>query len=50
MAVEQVLYNVAGNNNLSAISIDDLFNIANEYPYFAPAQFLLALKQKEQSS
>lgn len=50
MAVEQVLYNVAGNNSLSAIGIDDLSNIANEYPYFAPAQFLLALKQKEQSS
>ena len=50
MVLEQVLYNVAGNNNLSAISIDDLFNISNEYPYFAPAQFLLALKQKEQGS
>lgn len=50
MVVEQVLYNVAGNNNLSTVNIDDLFNIANEYPYFAPAQFLLALKQKEQNS
>ncbi len=50
MAVEQVLYNVAGNNNLAAIATDDLFHIASEYPYFSPAQFLLALKQKEQSS
>ena len=50
MAVEQVLYNVVGNNNLAAIGIDDLFHIANEYPYFSPVQFLLALKQKEQSS
>ncbi|MFC4232767.1 hypothetical protein ACFOW1_12775 [Parasediminibacterium paludis] len=50
MAIEQVLYNLSGNNHLSSVGIDDLQKIANEFPYFAPAQFLLALKQKEQSS
>ncbi|MBC7650466.1 MAG: hypothetical protein H7101_01810, partial [Deinococcales bacterium] len=50
MALEQVLYNVSGNNNLASVNIDDLLNIANEYPYFAPAQYLLALKQKQQNS
>ena len=50
MAIEQVLYNVSGNNNLASVDIDDLLNIAKEYPYFAPAQYLLALKQKEQNS
>lgn len=50
MAIEQVLYNLSGNNNLSTIGVDDLQQIANDFPYFAPAQFLLALKQKEQSS
>lgn len=50
MAIEQVLYNLSGNNHLSSVGVDDLQQIANEFPYFAPAQFLLALKQKEQSS
>jgi hypothetical protein len=50
MAIEQVLYNVSGNINLASVDIDDLLNIANEFPYFAPAQYLLALKQKEQNS
>ena len=50
MAIEQVLYNISGNNNLASVDIDDLLNIAKEYPYFAPAQYLLALKQKEQNS
>lgn len=50
MAVEQALYNLSGNNHLSSVGVDDLQQIANEFPYFAPAQFLLALKQKEQSS
>ncbi len=50
MALEQVLYNVSGSTNLASIGVDDLSHIVSEYPYFAPAQFLLALKQKEQSS
>ncbi len=50
MAIEQVLYNISGNNSLASVDIDDLLNIAKEYPYFAPAQYLLALKQKEQNS
>ncbi|MDI9366202.1 MAG: hypothetical protein QM541_14690 [Flavobacterium sp.] len=50
MAIEQVLYNLLGNNHLSTVGADDLQQIANEFPYFAPAQFLLALKQKEQNS
>lgn len=50
MAIEQVLYNLSGSNHLSSVGADDLQQIANEFPYFAPAQFLLALKQKEQSS
>ncbi len=50
MAVEQALYNLSGNNHLSSVGVNDLQQIANEFPYFAPAQFLLALKQKEQSS
>jgi hypothetical protein len=50
MAIEQVLYNLSGNSHLSSIGMDDLQKIANEFPYFAPAQFLLALKQKEQNS
>jgi hypothetical protein len=50
MAIEQVLYNLSGNNHLSSVGVDDLQQIANEFPFFAPAQFLLALKQKEQSS
>ncbi len=49
MAAEQ-LYNLSGNNHLTSVGVDDLQQIVNEFPYFAPAQFILALKQKEQSS
>ncbi len=50
MALEQAQYNVVNNTNLSVLGVDDLTHMISEYPFFAPAQFLLALKQKEKSS
>ncbi len=50
MAVEQVLYNITGSRNLETANIEDLSTVVNEHPYFAPAQFLLALKQKQAGS
>ncbi len=50
MTSEAVLYNITGNRNLSNTHVDEIAAIVKEYPYFSPAQFLLALKQKRDSS
>ena len=50
MTSEKVLYNITGNRLLEQTHVDDIATIAKEYPYFSPAQFLLTLKQKRDSS
>ena len=50
MTSEAVLYNITGNRNLSNTHVDEIAAIVKEYPFFSPAQFLLALKQKRDSS
>ncbi len=50
MTSEAVLYNITGNKNLANTHVDEIAAIVKEYPFFSPAQFLLALKQKRDSS
>jgi len=49
-AIEKALYQLTHNGNLAEVGADILSQIAEEYPYFAPAQLLLAAKLKEESS
>jgi len=44
--VQQVL----GKNSLEECDLDEIKNLANRYPYFAPAQFLLLQKLKQENS
>jgi len=50
MATEDVLYHITGNSQLSNTNVDEISAIVKEYPFFSPAQFLLALKQKKEHS
>ncbi len=50
MASEQVLYHITGNDNIGRTNVDDLSSLVKTYPYFSPAQYLLALKQKQENS
>ena len=50
MAAEEVLYHIIGNSQFSNTNVDDISTIVKEYPFFSPAQFLLALKQKKDNS
>ncbi len=50
MATDEVLYHITGNNQLSNTNVDEIAAIVKEYPFFSPAQFLLALKQKKEHS
>ena len=49
-STDRVLRYLAGNENIENISIDELQNLADEHPYFAVAQFLLAKKLKVEKS
>lgn len=46
----KVLRYVAGNENIDAISLDELQQLADENPYFPFAQFLLAKKLKAENN
>jgi hypothetical protein len=49
-SANKVLRYLAGNENIEAISTDDLRKFADEHPYFPIAQFLLAKKLKADNS
>lgn len=44
---EKALFYLTGSKDLSLVGEETLIKLANEYPYFAPVQFLLTVKQKE---
>lgn len=44
---EKSLFYLTGSKDLSLVEEKSLIEMANEYPYFAPIQFLLTAKQKE---
>jgi len=50
IAVNELIQSVAGKPSLHECSLDELQQLANQYPYFGPAQFLLAKKLKEENS
>lgn len=50
MTSEEVLYSITGNRQFNNTNVDDISAIVREHPYFSPAQFILALKQKKDSS
>ncbi len=50
MVTEEILYHITGNSQLSNTNVDEISAIVKEYPFFSPAQFLLALKQKKENS
>jgi len=50
IAVNELIQSVAGKPSLHDCSLDELQQLANQYPYFGPAQFLLAKKLKEENS
>ena len=47
--LRKVLGHVAGNENIEAISLDELQKLADESPYFPVAQFFLAKKLKAEN-
>ncbi|MDE3144608.1 MAG: hypothetical protein KGL19_10665 [Bacteroidota bacterium] len=49
-ALEKVLYHLTQKSNLTDISVDDLSHLAQNYPFFAPAQLALAVKLKQDDS
>ncbi|MCW3107676.1 MAG: hypothetical protein JWQ09_2182, partial [Segetibacter sp.] len=46
---EKVLNYLAGNENIDAVTVDDLQKLAAENPYFPVSQFLLAKKLKDKN-
>jgi len=50
MTVDNVLYSILGKKDLGTVNVDDISTVVKEYPYFSPAQFILALKQREENS
>jgi hypothetical protein len=44
--VEKTIYQLTHVNDLSDVSVDDLLQLVNEHPYFAPAQLALAARFK----
>lgn len=49
-AVNELIRSITGKNTLKECSVNELQQIASHYPYFGPAQFLLAQKLKEEGS
>jgi hypothetical protein len=47
---EKVLFHLTGSRDLDKVDEDSLTKLANSYPYFAPAQMLLASKLKKTDS
>ncbi len=48
--MEKVLQQLTGKINLESVSKDELRHLTDSCPYFAPAQFLLAAKLKNQNN
>jgi hypothetical protein len=46
VALEKSLYHLTNQHTLNDVSVEQLTALANDHPYFAPAQFLLAAKMK----
>jgi|SRR5688572_12902848 len=49
-AVPELTQSIAGKSSLHDCSLHELQQLTNQYPYFAPAQFLLVRKLKEENS
>jgi hypothetical protein len=49
-AVNELVRSVVEKNSLEECSIDELQHLVSQFPYFGPAQFLLAQKLKQQHS
>jgi hypothetical protein len=49
-AIHQLVQSITGKSSLSECSISELEQLALQYPYFGPAQFILAQKLKEENS
>lgn len=47
---EKALFHLTGYRNLDQVDEETLINLANSYPYFAPAQLLLTSKLKQTNS
>lgn len=50
MTSEEVLFSITGNREFNITNVDDISAVVREHPYFSPAQFILALKQKKDNS
>lgn len=50
MTSEEVLFSITGNRQFNNTNVDDISAVVREHPYFSPAQFILALKQKKDNS
>lgn len=48
--VNEITNSIAGKPSLSECSIDELRQLASQYPFFGPAQFLFVKKLKEEDS
>jgi hypothetical protein len=49
-AVNELVRSVVEKNSLEECSVDELQHLVSQFPYFGPAQFLLAQKLKQQHS
>jgi len=49
-AVNELIHSIAGKSSLRDCSLYELQQLTNLYPYFAPTQFLLVKKLKEENS
>ncbi len=50
MTSEEVLYSITGSKQFNNTNVDEISAVVREYPFFSPAQFILALKQKKDNS
>ena len=48
--VNEITNSIAGKPSLSQCSVEELRQLANQYPFFGPAQFLFVKKLKEEDS
>lgn len=48
--LEKTIYQLTQINDLSAVSADELLQLVNEHPYFAPAQLALTAKYRQDNN
>ena len=48
--LEKTIYQLTQINDLSAIRVDELLQLVNEHPYFAPAQLALTVKYRQDNN